>query len=448
MSQSANTQRRVSAPQATAYGVGSLGTSTFIVVPQLLLLFFMTEVLAIPTGWATLAIFLPKLWEFVSDPIIGGLSDRFDTRWGRRRPLMLIGGVLFAIGFAAMFAVPDFEAWPARFAYVAGLFILCTTAYTVYAIPYIAMPAEMTADYDERTRIVSYRMVFVSLGVLLAGTLAPWLVSGGTRADYATMGLIIGGVALIACLVSVAGTRNVAFTQGADSPLPWAAQMASGWSHRPFRHLCGIFILQMFAISLMLVVLPYFSTYALDVGENGVALFFVLLTVATLLSMPFWVGLSRRMGKRIAFMTSTAVQVAGMVLLAGASSHLAFFWTGAVIAGIGNAGVQLFPFAMLPELIDADRDRTGQNREGLFTGIWVAGEKFGLALGVGAVGALLALSGFRESEGEVSVTQTDNALLVIHGLMWLAPSLIFAASLYALSLYREPGEASGQEIPS
>lgn len=434
---------RLPLPLVLAYASGSIGTAAFIIVPQLLLLFFMTDVLAVPPAWAAAALFVPKLWEFLTDPIIGAASDRLETPWGRRRPMMLIGAILFTGTFWMMFSVPDFDDWPARFLWVAILFALCTTAYTVYSVPYIAMPAEMTDGYDERTRIVSFRMVFVSIGVLLAGTLAPGIVAatGGGREGYAMMGgtfaALCGGV----MLVSVIGTRSAVFTTRSDRSLTAIEQVRLGLANRPFRVLWIAFVVQMVSIAISTAVLPYFAKYQLGGGEALVTAFFLVFTLGTLASMPAWVALAGRMGKRDAFALSTVLQAIGATFLfwtPGLSP--AAFLVGAAVMGVGNAGVQMFPFAMLPDVIDEDRRRTGLNREGAFTGIWIAGEKLGLAIGAAVIGLALSIARFEEGAGSV-VSQPDAALLTIRLGMSVGPAAILILSLTMLSRYTEPNDS-------
>src|SRR5699024_6580665 len=118
-----------------AYGLGSVGTAIFIIAPQILLLYFMTEALAIPPAAAGLALLFPKLIEFFTDPLIGRWSDRVDTRWGRRRPFMAFGALFFLIGFIALFSPPDFSHWHSALIWVLLLYALTTTAYTFFEVP-------------------------------------------------------------------------------------------------------------------------------------------------------------------------------------------------------------------------------------------------------------------------------------------------------------------------
>ena len=167
-----------------AFGVGSLGTGVFSTVPSVLLLYFMTSVLGISPALAAITVFIPKFWDVLIDPVIGMVSDRTQSRWGRRRPYMLVGGISMSLFFVLLFSVPAFETPFERFVYVTLAYMACATAYAVFSVPYIAMPAEISRSPEERTTLMSFRMGFAMAGILLGGAGAPFLVdlAGGGRA--------------------------------------------------------------------------------------------------------------------------------------------------------------------------------------------------------------------------------------------------------------------------
>jgi len=179
-------------PRSThiGYAIGSVSTGVFSTVPGLLLLSFMVRQLEIPAAIAGIVLLIPRLWDVITDPFCGSLSDRTFTRWGARRPWMLAGSFTLPIAFVFLFTVPDLSA-SALIWYILFIYILCTTTFTIYQVPYIAMPAEMTENYHERTTIMSWRIAFMTLGILVGGAAAPELVSagGGGTEGYALMGL-------------------------------------------------------------------------------------------------------------------------------------------------------------------------------------------------------------------------------------------------------------------
>jgi GPH family glycoside/pentoside/hexuronide:cation symporter len=163
-----------------AYGAGSIGAGIFSTIPGLLLLFYLTDTLAVPAGLAGLAILIPKLWDIVTDPIVGAWSDRTRTRWGRRRPFLLAGALLLPPCFMALFMAPVGDP-TVSFFWVLIAFCAAAGAFTLFQVPYATMPTEMTGDYHERTTLVAYRMAFLTVGILAGGALAPELIEGGGR---------------------------------------------------------------------------------------------------------------------------------------------------------------------------------------------------------------------------------------------------------------------------
>ena len=368
-------------PRSThiAYGLGAVGTGAYGTVPGLLLLFFMTDTLGVPASLAGLAVFLPKIWDVVTDPLMGVISDRTDSRWGRRRPYLLVGALTLGVSLSFLFSVPRFETSMGSFWYVLFAFLLCSTTFTVFSVPYIAMPAEMTADYHERTTTMSYRMVFMSVGILVAGGLAPLIrdLAGGGRRGYAVMSVALGAICCAFMLMAFFGTKNAPFASAVPSSLKLREQLGLALKNRSFVSLVLTFFTQMTALGCLIATLPFFVDHVL--GESG-AVFtigFVVLTLASIAAMPPLVSLSRRVGKRRGYGASLLLFAAMnlSLLLAGRLEGLAVFYLLIGVMGVGMAGTQLFPFAMLPDTIDQDTDRSGERREGIFSGMWIASEK-------------------------------------------------------------------------
>jgi glycoside/pentoside/hexuronide:cation symporter, GPH family len=164
------------------YGIGSVGTGIVGALPGLLLLIFLTDTLGVPAGWAGLILLVPKAWDVVLNPIVGAWSDRTTAGGGTRTPWLLAGSIGVPVLFAAMFAVPV-SGVAAGAGWVAVAFLLATTAYSLYHVNYVALPAEMTDDPRERTRIMTPRIVLLTVGILIAGGLGPALseTAGGGR---------------------------------------------------------------------------------------------------------------------------------------------------------------------------------------------------------------------------------------------------------------------------
>lgn len=440
------TERTLSRGLCLAYGAGSIGAGVFSTIPGLLLLFYMTDTLGVGAGLAGLAVLLPKLWDIATDPVVGAWSDRSRSRWGRRRPFLLAGALTLPACFIGLFMAPIGDPRVA-FAWVLGMFCLAAAAFTLFQVPYASMPAEMSADYHERTTLVAYRMAFVTIGILAAGALAPIIIksAGGGADGYARMAVVLAAVTMVSMLVAFVGTARAQQTSsgGEVTDMKLRAQLAVAFGDRAYRTLWAAYALQCVALGAVLAAVPYFVRYTLLADEGAVTVLFVCLVAPAIVTMPVWTAVSRRLGKRVAYMIAAGIfaAMAASLLLAG-PDRLAIVGAQVGLLGVGFAGLQVFPFALLPELIDADAARTGLRREGVFTGLWYVGEKGGFALGAWLVSGMLALSGFIERRAGEVVVQPDTALLGVHLAMSVAPALLALVSLPLLLQFVEPRRTS------
>lgn len=436
---------RLPARIAVAFGAGSLGTAAFALTPQLLLLFFLTEQLAIPAAYAGIALLLPKLWEFVTNPLVGIWSDRVATRTGSRRPFLVAGALLSPIAFAAIFAVPGFAAWEARLAFVSLAFVLSTTACSLFAVSYVALAGEFTPSPHGRTRLVAWRMGFASIGILIAGGAAPAMVDalGSGRAAYAWTGLAIALLSAAAMAAAGWSAREARFVQMPVEVSALLPQLKAVASNRDFRSLGACYLVQMASSGLNAAMLAYAARYLLGIGEAVVGLFFLVFTVATLMATPLFASAGRFLTRQRGFVLASLIYAAGMALLALlAADRQWLLWPCAVVIGIGNAGTQLFAYALLPDVVDAARASGSVAGAGVFTGIWVAGEKLGLAAGGALGGLLLAATGFVEGAGP-GTPQPRSALTAILLSISLVPAALMLASLPLLCRLSTPPTSRG-----
>jgi len=423
-----------------AYGAGSIGAGIFSAVPGLLLLFYLTDTLAVPAGLAGLAVLLPKLWDIVTDPLVGAWSDRTRSAWGRRRPFLLAGALTLPPCFVALFAAPP-GAPMLAFVWVLLAYCAAATAFTLFQVPYAAMPAELSADYHERTTLVAYRMAFVTLGVLAAGALAPLLIAagGGGAAGYLQMAVVLALVTMAAMLVAFLGTGGAPQTAAVAHELGLRAQLGVALTNGPYRRLLLAYGLQCVALGGVLAAVPYFVRYVLAADEGAVTLLFVCLVGPAIVAMPLWTAISRRRGKRWGYVLAALIFAAmAASLMTAGPGRLALVGAQVGLLGVGFAGLQVFPFAMLPELIDADARATGLRREGVFTALWFVGEKAGFAAGAWLLSGVLAATGFLERRAGEQLVQPEAAVLGVHLAMAIAPAVLVALSLPLLLRHVEP----------
>ncbi len=416
------------------YALGSLTTGAFATVPGLLLLPYLTDTLGVAAGVAGLLVLAPKAWDVLINPVAGRISDRTRTSMGARRPFLLGGGLALAVLFAGIFAAP-FEH---NAAYAAVMFLLAATAFAFYQVPYVAMPAEMTDDYSERTRLMSWRVAILAVAILVSGAVSPIVTKqfGGGIPGHRAMGVFVAVLILVGTFGSFFGTRGAPVGKVLPSEPSFAAQLRVVRGNRPFRLLLICFVLQAAGIATMLAGVSYFATQILESPDTGATLLFACFVGPALLVMPLWTRIGQRVGKLRAYVYASLLFAAAAALIALAPVLPAagvYVLTGLV--GSGYAGQQVFGMAMLPDCIAFDAQRTGRRQAGVFTGLWTAGETLGMALGPGVFAVLLAVFGYvSSSSGEAAVQSGTAKIGVLIGFT-LVPAVVVASALIGLRGY-------------
>lgn len=457
------------------YGIGSFCTGTFATVPGLLLHYYLTHLFGVGGFLAGLVVFLPKLWDLLINPYVGRLSDRTVSRFGPRRPWLLAGAATLPVFFALTFAGPPLTGGAAA-GYVGAMFFLAATCYALFEVPYKAMPPEMTGDYHERSALLTWRMVFLGLAILLSGGVAPIIADPDARdpAGYRLMGLVIAGVLLVAMVATFFGTARaprVAHATGGpaggtgEAGRPGAGadsgpagstlrgQLAVARTSARYLWLLAITAAQMLATGILLAGAPYFATYQMD-DPDAVTPLFLSLVGPILVVIPLWIKVSRRFDKR------GAMAIAAAMFALGSMAIVPTHWVGnawaypwVMVIGVGYAGMQLLQFSMMSDVIAADELETGQRRAGVFTGLWTAIETVVAALGAVLLGVVLEVFGFVATDPAHPVTQPESAILgvVLGGA--LLPAVLTLLSLGLLRRYDLSAErfaalrAGGEQRP-
>jgi Na+/melibiose symporter-like transporter len=419
--------------------MGSVGTAGFATVPGLLLAYYLTNSLGVAAAVAAFVVLIPKLWDVLFLPIVGNLSDRSAQRRRSRRPFLLVGGVTLPILFVLTFAAPSGNTAVSA-AWVLVFFLLAASAFALFQVPYIAMPAEITDSAEERTTMMSWRVAFLAFGILLFGVGAPALRDAGSggSSGYLLMAVGVASVIAIGMLTSwwmLRRTRPVPLDSAAATGHSLRTQFALAWQTRAFRFLLGAFVMQALATGAMLAAAQYFATYVL--GEESISdVLFAALIVPAMIVMPMWAAVGHRRGKRTGFMASSLVFLGGaLLLLLSPLLPTALILAMVGLCGIGYAGMQMFPLAMLPDTIASDSATSGQQRAGAFTGVWTAGETVGFAVGPALVLGMLAVTGFVSSSDGTAV-QPDSARTGVLLAFTVLPAVLVALSLPLVRRYR------------
>ena len=417
-----------------SFGIGDVGSNIFIVTTGMYLLFFLTNVVGVNPALAGTMLLFPKLWDVVSDPIMGAISDVTHSRFGRRRVYLLYGAVPFGLSFFILFLAPGFQMEFANALQTSLLFALACTAFTVINVPYASMVPEMSDDYNERLSIVSFRMTFASIGALLAGGLALTLVSaGGGGADgFRFMGGIFGLAIIVSCLWCFFGTRKARSLPPHKEAPPIKEQIKIAARNYPFMVLMTSYFMQALAIGVMMAGFVYYVKYAMTLPETAMNIAFPIFMVTGVIFIPVWLAIGKRLGKIKSYYIGLAIFTLSMgSLFFTSSSQLVMFYAQVFVAGIGFSSFQLFPFSMLPDTVEYDQMQSGMRREGIFSGMWSAGQKIAYSVGPPIVGFALALSGF-VMEG----VQPESVATGVRIIFCLFPAAMILLSFLPFSKYK------------
>jgi GPH family glycoside/pentoside/hexuronide:cation symporter len=427
------------------YGSGSVATGAFGTVPGLMLLPYLTDSLGIAALWAGVIVFAPKAWDVILNPIAGRVSDRTVDPRGPRRPWLLRAGLALAAAFALIFAGPDLGSQGFDALWVLVCFLAAASAYAFFQVPYVAMPAEITSSYDERTRLMTWRVVILAFTIMLAGATAPLIRDAvGGRDGFRVMGVVMAGVILIGVVSAYLGTRRAPVGAVQPGAGTIADQLRIVAGARDFRALLTTFVIQALATGCMLAGVDYLATDVLGRKGAGTILFVCFVGPALVLT-PVWSRLGQRIGKKQGYVAASVVLAAGAALAVLADdAPVAVVFAATALVGVGYAGAQVFPMAMLPDAAALDSRRTGSNRVGVYTGVWTAGETFGLALGPGVFALVLAAGGYVSST--TGVAQPESAVTAIVLGFSLLPAALVVASLWWLRGYQFDAAVVDEEV--
>lgn len=415
------------------FSTGDLSTSIPLAILMFFQLYFLTDVARLRPDYAGWAVALPRLWDAVNDPLFGLLSDRLRTRWGRRRALLLFGAVPLGLSFILMWIVPPFGQLGLAI-YYAAAFIVFDTAFTVVHVGYNSLTPELTPDYDERSSLNGYRMIFSisgTLGAIILATVLGWFITD-TRLLFMILGVGLGLASIIPPLI----VFNITHEKPSDEqpePLTWLQSMKMTLSNQPFRMVMGLYLLSWTTASILAAMLVYYANYRLRVPEQ--ANYFVLLAEGSaIFFIPFWVWVSKKLDKRRAFIIGSFTWIfvlLGISALPATAIGLAYVL--AALSGSGIASAYVLPWSMIPDIIEHDQLETGQRREGSYYAFASFFQKLATAIALWGMGQALAANGYITPDASGSLpVQPDSAIQAIRFFTGPVPAaLLILAVLFA-----------------
>jgi GPH family glycoside/pentoside/hexuronide:cation symporter len=349
----------------------------------------LTDVVGLDARLASIAALVGIIWDAVNDPLVGILTDRMHSRWGRRRPFLLFFAIPFGASFVLLWWAPPWHSQIALAVTITLAFMISDTFETLCGVPFTSLLPELSPDYDERTTLTSFRIFFNLMASLVTAVAAPAIVdavlaAGMTQQQgYLIVAGIFGGLAAIPYLLIFAVVRErYSAIDRPQKETTFQETVRTAWANVPFRFATLIYMLNWITFDLVALVLPFYLLYWIARGNMlasvsllGItlplesAVFAILLVTATVV-LPFWLWLSHRLGKHIAY-------IIGMVFWAGVQIAIFLVRPGQVnlalwmafLAGLSVSAAHVLPDAMFPDVIEWDELRTGRRQEGIYYGV-------------------------------------------------------------------------------
>jgi GPH family glycoside/pentoside/hexuronide:cation symporter len=408
-----------------SYGTSMIGLNGMSTMITVHLMIFYTDVLLVGSAVVGVVMAISQIWDAVTDPVLGYVSDHTPWKWGRRRPYILLGSVPASIFFFFVFAPPRSFSPQMISIFFGFMFLSFFTCRTIWETPYFALAPELTLDYDERTRLSAYQQVFASFGDIL-GTMAPLLfisMFAVERTGYARLGLVLAFVGIATAFVTYAGTRENP-TLSKKSELSLKDSLAATVRNRPYLLLVVTSTCTAISNYTTIAVMRYLVKYWFKRPDLEVWVF-VAFFVGVFVSIPIWIRVIRHTGKKAAFMFTMAFYAAllWLIMLLGQDDFVIFAAVN-VVAGAFNVALWLIAGSIMPDIIEWDQLQVGERREGAYYGIWTLIRKAGSAAPYIIVAIVFNLVGY-----EPNVEQTDLSLLGIRLLFGPIPSMLLIVGI-------------------
>ncbi|MBN1248965.1 MAG: MFS transporter [Anaerolineae bacterium] len=421
-------ERTLSRRTKILYGSGDVGFSLTSTIIGAYLAIFLTDVVGLSPGLAAISILIGKSWDWINDPIIGHISDRTRTRWGRRRPFLLFGWLPFALAFTLLWWRPPFDNTVALVLYYAVAYVVYDAAATFVYMPYFALTPELSADYDERTSLTTYRMFFSIFGSLVSFTV-PLMIVGSFEPANAPkvlmMGLLFGIVSALPLLLVFFGTRERQdHIELAQPSLRESLQSAR--RNPPFLYGLGLFLAAWIAVAIVQANLLFYIKYWLNrEGDSDTIMAAIFITA--MLALPIWQVVSERWSKRWAYIGGVAfwavVQI--VLVLVGPATGMTFILILCVLAGVGVAAVHVLPWAMIPDATEYDEWLTGERHEGMYYSLTTLVHKVAASIAIPLSLLVLEFTGYVPNSSQ----QPASALTGIRLVMGPLPALLLCLGI-------------------
>ncbi len=413
------------------YGAGDMGISIVYFAVGIFFIFYLTDFVKMDPYLAGLAFFIGKLWDGVNDPFMGWISDRTSSRYGKKRVYMLFGAIPFGLSFMSLWIIPIAASQFTQFILAILAMLLFGTMYTVVVVPYMALVPVMSDDYDERTQITGIRAMLSTLGTIFGGGIA--IVVSGLD-SIRGMGIIFGIYAALMILIAAHGVKDVETREINQNAINTGTfrDYLQLLKDKNVSILLSLKFLGAIGTGLLSASIPFYAKYILgdeSYSTYGLAVYIIFGALA----IPIWNKLSITRDKRDLLLISNILVFTVLMLIAFIVSEntIILFFIGSALLGITMASYLLFPYSLVPDLVDYYQSKTGERRESIFFGFWSTVHQLGIAFSGLILGLYLQWGGY---DPDIAV-QSENTLIVIKAAFGILPGIFLVLAALTLRKY-------------
>ncbi|MFO7611846.1 MAG: MFS transporter [Clostridia bacterium] len=433
--------KRLTKGEIAVFGMGDIFGGGGQLVINFFYLIFLTDVVKLNPGLAGTIVLISRIWDAVSDPLMGVITDNTKSKFGRRRPYLLAGSFGIIIAFVMLWWPVSFGSQAATFAYVLFAYLFYSTISTVIMVPYSSMSSEVSMEYEGRTIVNGTRLFFSQVSSLLCAVLPMQIVKAAASVEtgYMLLGIVFGVFFAIPLFLIFFICRERAPMTPEKSKFSFRTFIAP-FKIRSFRLLIIIYMLAFFSMDVISSIFAYYMKYFL--GRPG-ELEFVLGTmlIVQIAFLPLVVMLANRIGKARTFILSASVWIVGAALL-GFYAVTWPSWTIYVVAGIigmGLCGCVVMPWTMFPDVTDVGELYFGERKSGSFSGIMTFVRKSSSAFGIFIVSQILNISGYIKPETvdgkEVLFEQPESLIAALRIIVFAIPVVLLVVTIFFARKY-------------
>ncbi len=425
-------ETKLSIKEKIGYGLGDTASHFVWDMVGFWLLFFYTDVYGISAAAAGTIMLIARFWDMAIDPVIGIVSDRTNTRWGKFRPYILFGAVPYAVLAVLTFTTPNFGE-VGKIIYAGATYVLLMTAYAAINLPYSALGAVMTADTYERAGLNTYRFIagftgqFVVTGLAL--TMAEFFGGGDKAQGFQYTVILFAGLSLVFFFITFKTTKERVQPPKAQKN-SLKEDIRNLFSNKSWVILALVGIISFIMFAMQNAAIAYYFKYYLG-RENNVQLFNVIGTVALIVALPLSKPLAKRFGNRNVFMGSSLISgLFFMLIYLPGVNDLTTIYVFNIIAKMAYAPAVPLLWTMIADSADYGEWKTGRRATGLYFSAAVFAQKAGWGIGAAIAGWILAISNF-----VANAVQTETAITGIKLLVSVIPGILYMSCAILLYFY-------------